>query len=195
MPYSKEHKKNIRVKILDSAAKAIRSRGIQNISVPYVMKGAGLTHGGFYAHFNSKEQLVGEVCTFAIDETLSRMHNVASDYKGKDKIFAVIDNYLSPQHRDNIELGCILPAISFEVSNFSEEVRQSFTLEVEKVINLISALAGVNKEISSALLSIMVGTLAIARSVNNHSLSDQLLKSGNEQAKNILQIVKEDEKT
>ncbi|WP_088834078.1 TetR/AcrR family transcriptional regulator, partial [Paenibacillus tyrfis] len=177
MPYPEGHKIKVRGRIIESAAKAFRTNGIRDISVPFIMKGAGLTHGGFYSHFDNKEQLVSETCHYAISDTISLLQKAAEKEVGESKIDAVIDFYLSPYHRDHTEMGCILPALSSEISRLSEEVRQVFTRDLQRMIDFIADLAEINKSIGSAVLSMMVGTLVLARSVNDPNFSDSLLES------------------
>ncbi|TQR37267.1 TetR/AcrR family transcriptional regulator [Brevibacillus brevis] len=186
MPYPEGHKIKVRGRIIESAAKAFRTNGIRDISVPFIMKGVGLTHGGFYSHFDNKEQLVLETCQYAISDTISLLQKAAEKEEGKPKIDTVIDYYLSTYHRDQTEMGCILPALSSEISRSSEEVRQVFTRELQRMIDFISTLAQINKSTGSAVLSMMVGTLVLARSVNDSKLSDSLLETGKQQAKGII---------
>ncbi|WP_036649757.1 TetR/AcrR family transcriptional regulator [Paenibacillus pini] len=185
MPYPKGHKIKVRNKIVESAAQAFRASGIQDVSVPFIMKGAGLTHGGFYAHFDNKEQLVAEACRYAISDTIALLRKVADQEKQNPKINTVIDYYLSPYHRDNTEMGCIIPALSGEISRCSEEVRQVFTSELERMVSFISTLAEVDTSKGSALFSTMVGSLVLARSVNHSELSDNLLSAGKKYAKEL----------
>lgn len=98
MPYPKGHKLKVRNHIITSAAKAFRTHGVRNISLPHIMKGAGLTHGGFYSHFENKDQLVMETCHFAISDTIEMLQRIADHNKNENQtpIEAVIDFYLSP---------------------------------------------------------------------------------------------------
>ncbi|KMY50020.1 TetR/AcrR family transcriptional regulator [Peribacillus loiseleuriae] len=186
MPYPKGHKMKVRNKIVESAAKAFRTNGIHDVSVPFIMKGAGLTHGGFYSHFDNKEQLVAEACRYAISDTIALLQEAADQDKQNPKINTVIDYYLSPYHRDQTEMGCILPALSGEISRSSEEVRQVFTHELERMIAFISNLADIDASKGSALLSTMVGSLVLARSVNDPKLSNSLLSAGKQYAKELV---------
>ncbi|MGG4141796.1 hypothetical protein ABEW34_01585 [Paenibacillus algorifonticola] len=93
---------------------------------------------------------------------------------------------ISPSHRDNTERGCILPTLSSELSRSSEEVRKVFTKELKRIIEFISDLADIDKSTGSALLSIMVGSLVLARSVDDLSMSDSFLAAGKQHAKNLL---------
>lgn len=186
MPYPEGHKLKVRGKIIESAAQAFRTNGIRDISVPFIMKGAGLTHGGFYAHFDNKEQLVAEACRYAIGDTIALLQKAADEEKQEPKINAIIDYYLSPYHRDRTEMGCILPALSSEISRSSDEIRQVFTHELERMIEFISKAAEVDIATGSVLLSSMVGTLLLSRSVNDSKLSDSLLTAGKQHAKELI---------
>ncbi|GGA11484.1 TetR family transcriptional regulator [Paenibacillus marchantiophytorum] len=186
MPYPEGHKFKVRGKIIESAAQAFRTNGIRDISVPFIMKGAGLTHGGFYSHFDNKEQLVAEACRYAISDTISFLQEVADQENKGPKINAVIDYYLSTQHRDRTEMGCILPALSSEISRASDEIRQVFTNELERMIDFISDVGKIDKAKGSILLSTMVGTLVLARSVNDSKLSNNLLTAGKQHAKELI---------
>ncbi|WP_145152737.1 TetR/AcrR family transcriptional regulator [Paenibacillus xylanexedens] len=186
MPYPKGHKIKVRGKIVESAARAFRTNGIQEVSVPFIMKGAGLTHGGFYSHFDNKEQLVAEACEYAISDTIALLQNVADQEEQHPKINKVIDYYLSPYHRDQTEMSCIFPALSSEISRSSEEVRQVFTHELERMISFISNLAEIDMYKGRALFSTMVGSLVLARSVSDSDLSDSFLTAGRQQAKEML---------
>lgn len=188
MPYPQGHKIKVRKHILTSAAKAFRTNGVRNISLPYIMKGAGLTHGGFYAHFANKEQLVIEACHYAISDTIAVLQNVAEKNKEQPKITTVIDFYLSLEHRDQSEVGCILPALSGEISQLSEEVRQAYTNELQRFIAFISGMAQVSLSTGYALVSSMVGTVVLARAVSDQKLSDQILLSGRTYAKGIIDV-------
>ncbi|WP_028562780.1 TetR/AcrR family transcriptional regulator [Paenibacillus pinihumi] len=182
MPYPKGHMEKVRGHIIESAAKAFRTNGIRDISVPAIMKGAGLTHGGFYSHFSNKEQLVLEACQYAIRDTISLLQQAADQEVKEPKIHAAIRYYLSAYHRDQTEMGCILPALSGEISRMSEEVRHVFTQEVKQMIDFFCGLAEIDYSKGSALLSLLVGTVVLARSVHDSELSDSLLASGKQQA-------------
>ncbi|QJD88193.1 TetR/AcrR family transcriptional regulator [Cohnella herbarum] len=186
MPYPKGHKLKVRNKIVESAAQAFRANGIHDVSVPFIMKGAGLTHGGFYAHFDNKDQLIAEACRYAIGDTIELLQKVADEERQNPKIYAVIDYYLSAYHRDKTEMGCILPALSAEISRSSDEVRQVFTRELERMIAFISNLADIDASRAGALFSNMVGSLVLARSVVDPELSDNLLSAGKQHAKELV---------
>ncbi|MEC0208348.1 TetR/AcrR family transcriptional regulator [Paenibacillus ehimensis] len=175
MPYTKKHKMNIRHKILQSASQAFRASGIKAVSVPQIMSGAGLTHGGFYAHFDSKEQLVAEACKSAMEDTVARLGSVAEQTADGQKLTAVIESYLSATHRDSAEQGCIMPALAGEIARSSEDIREVFTDEVSRFLSFVSGLVGQDEDKSIALTATMVGSILLARSINDPELSDKIL--------------------
>lgn len=186
IPYPKDHKLKVRKKIVESAAQAFRTKGIQDVSVPFIMKGAGLTHGGFYAHFDNKDQLVAEACRYAISDAIEFLQKAADQETQNPKIHRVIDYYLSPAHRDKKDRACIIPALSNEISHSSEEVQKVFTHELERMISFISNLAGIDTSKGSALFSTMVGSLILARTVSDPNLSDNILSAGKKAAKEMV---------
>lgn len=187
LPYPEGHKLKVRGRIIESAAKAFRANGIRDISVPFIMKGAGLTHGGFYAHFSNKDQLISETCHYAVSDTLSLLQKAAEQARGESKVETVIHYYLSKEHRDHMEIGCIFPALSSEVSRASQAIRRVYTSELQRMIDFLSELADIDTATGSALLGILVGTLLLARSVDDPLLSDSLLAAGKQQAIRLLQ--------
>lgn len=186
MPYPTGHKAKVRARILDSAAQAFRKNGIRETSVPFIMKGAGLTHGGFYSHFASKEQLIAETCSNIVNHTLDTLRTIAQEENAESKFEAVINYYLSTVHRDNIEEGCIIPTLSGEIAQSSEEIRVIFSQELERFIDFISEIAGCDKSSGGIVLSIMIGSLLLARGIKDPVMSDNILESGKKQAKSVL---------
>lgn len=185
MPYPEGHKQKVRGRIVESAAKAFRAQGIRDISVPSIMKGAGLTHGGFYSHFEHKEQLVAEACSYAASAMIALLRQAIERNRDGAPLEAVIDAYLHADHRDHPELGCILPALSAEISRASEEVRRVYTIELERMISFLSEIGGIDRSAAAALLALLVGSLTLARSVNDPAASDRMLEAGRQQAKRI----------
>ncbi|MFF2016995.1 TetR/AcrR family transcriptional regulator [Paenibacillus sp. NPDC058177] len=183
MPYPEGHKERVRKEIIESAGIAFRVNGIQATSLPIIMKGAGLTHGGFYAHFSSKEQLLSEACHYVVSETLELLGQIADKETHGYKIDAVIDYYLSTFHRDDAKTGCLFPILTSEITRSSQEIRLIYNRELNRFIDFIANVSGKNTSASSALLSTMVGTLMLARSVVNLSESDKVLEAGRQQAK------------
>lgn len=183
MPYPEGHKEKVRKRIIESAGTAFRVHGIQATSVPSIMKGAGLTHGGFYAHFDSKEQLLSETCQCIVSDTLSQLRDVIDTHRNEPPIHAVVRHYLSPEHRDEAATGCIFPILTSEMSRSSnEEIRDIYNRELKRFIDFLAELSGKDKQTAGALLSIMVGTVMLSRTADQSNLSDSILEGGLKQA-------------
>lgn len=176
-------------RILDSAAKLFRTRGVEQTRVVDVMKGAGLTIGGFYAHFASKDALVEASFRRAMAELrpiLLRELEGASEWR---RLEVVLQRYLSRDHRDHPPGGCPLPAMVAELSASGEAGRAALAEELERTVRLV---AGSDDAAARArmlgLLALMVGGVALSRALKGAraapeevaratALSDELLKA------------------
>lgn len=167
-------------KIVASAEALVKEKGINRTSVAEVMEGAGMTVGGFYAHFPSKEALVAETVSEALCGSRERFEAAAGDTLGADWLRAVARAYLSRAHRDNPQAGCPLPATAGEIANADASVRQAFSSELNQIAGLIASHeteAGVAEPRAEALagLSTMVGGLTLSRALGNTAFSDEIL--------------------
>ena len=126
--YPSGHKEKTREQIVSAAARAFREEGVAGVSVPELMGRAGLTHGGFYAHFRSKDHLVAEACRCALRESSARLIETARKAPREKRLAAFIGAYASPAHRDDPGAGCVLPALTAELGRHAApEVRATFT--------------------------------------------------------------------
>jgi len=116
MPWPKDHKSRTRRKIVAAASAAFRADGIERVRVEDVMARAGLTHGGFYSHFNSKADLLREALDYAAEQTVDALSKPLADVASEDRWRAVIDSYLSPAHVAHPEVGCPLAALGPEIA-------------------------------------------------------------------------------
>lgn len=166
-------------RIVDIAAARIRRDGIERLTVAGLMKEAGLTHGGFYRHFDSREQLVAEATQRAL--TQGSAWTVASGriggHRGYNKL---VDGYLSRQHRDHPESGCGVAGVAADVARAGGSALTSYTRQVKEclavVMDLIDNPDRENGEREAVLtLSALVGAISIARAVDDPSLSEQIL--------------------
>ena len=171
-----------RERILASAGSLLREKGISGSSVAVVTEGAGMTVGGFYAHFPSKRSLVAE----ALREALRKSRGLlASSLAGKDGaawVKAMAGGYLSRSHRDNPQSGCPLPATLCEVAREDAQVREALAGEIGDMVDEIAShleAAGSHDPRSEALatLSTMVGSLTMARALAGTPLSDAVLRA------------------
>jgi len=156
-------------RIVKEASRLFRERGFENASVGEVMKAAGLTHGAFYAHFGSKEELQVAAVAYGMKVSLGRMqHNNSKKSKAS---FA--DLYLSRWHRDNPGDGCTMAALAQEVARSTPELKAAFEQGLE---NFVSAKRGGRKE-AIFWLAVMIGGVVLARAVRDPRLSDEILSS------------------
>ena len=163
-------------RIVTAAAARIRRDGIDGVGVSELMHDAGLTHGGFYRHFNSRDELVAEAVDAALADGSRRTHALAST----GGLAAVIDAYLSEAHRDTPETGCAVAALPADVSRAEPPTRHAYGRQVRRYIELFADLVpGADPEAArdDALLrlSTLVGALSMARAVNDPDLSGEIL--------------------
>jgi TetR/AcrR family transcriptional repressor of nem operon len=182
MRYDAEHKERTRVRVLKEAAKAIRAEGPHRIGVATVMAKAGLTHGGFYAHFASKDDLVVAAISQMFDEASTKFDRLTAGKPPAAALRAYIDFYLSKQHRNARDTGCPLPSLSADLPRLNVAARQQFAAGVAgltaAIRGLLSVLGRPDAEIlASSALAEMVGALSLARGLADPKQSDALLKA------------------
>jgi len=175
MRYRKNHKENTHRRVVEVAAARFRKEGLDGVGVATLMGDAGLTHGGFYSHFVSKEALIEEVIEAGMDESFARIIETSKD----GGIEAFIRFYLRPSHREHPERGCPAAALGPEIARHSKATRSAFTRKLRRIVSHIDSLLPYpNAETAQAIFATMVGALQLARTVTDPELSDQLLKAG-----------------
>jgi TetR/AcrR family transcriptional repressor of nem operon len=176
-----EQKERTHETILESAARLVRERGIAGASVADVMRGAGLTVGGFYAHFASKEELVDEALRRTGAELRGRLFSRIHEKPEADRAEVVIKRYLSAAHRDAQTLGCPLPAVAGEIATTAGEHRAVLAEQIDALsANLEELLAGgrtPRRALALALIALMVGGLSLARALRGTDLSDEVIRA------------------
>lgn len=177
MPYTKEHKARTRQRILEEAQKAFRQHGVRGVSVPRIMERAGLTHGGFYAHFASKEALLAEACQTGLKMTSRALAEASSDALEGERLAGVVETYVSAGHRDHPEMGCVVPALGAEIARQSDEVRQAFTRSFRDFVATLQSVLPDERpdEDAYALAAGMVGAVLMSRAVDDSELSERIL--------------------
>ena len=153
-------------RIVKEASRLFRERGFENVSVGEVMKAAGLTHGAFYAHFASKEELQAAAVAYGQRVSLERVQ------RNKNK-GSYADRYLSPRHRDNPGDGCTMAALGEEVARSAPELKATFEQGLEEIL---SAECGDRKE-AIFRTAALLGGVVLARAVQDPRLSDEILRS------------------
>ncbi len=170
--------------ILASASRLVRERGIAGARVAEVMKGAGLTVGGFYAHFASKEALVDDVLRRAAQEMRARLFEKLPERADADGLVLVLRRYLTAAHRDAPLAGCPMPAVVGEIGTTAPEhapvlaeIVQAMATELEAVAPAGGEAGLSKKHLALGLLALMVGGLSLARALAGTPLSDEVLKA------------------
>src|SRR5215210_5589499 len=138
MRYSKEHKQETHARIVKKASIRLREKGAHGIGVADLMKEAGLTHGGFYAHFDSREALVIEAFGYAMDRATERWRKLAETTPPEKRLATIVESYLTPLHRDDPGHGCAVPTLGAEIARESPKTRKAFAAKLEQMIVLLA---------------------------------------------------------
>ncbi|MGA2996784.1 TetR/AcrR family transcriptional regulator [Bradyrhizobium sp.] len=183
MRYSREHKFQTHERIVKKASVKLREKGAHGIGVADLMKDAGLTHGGFYAHFDSRDALVIEAFTHAMDRSTARWRKLSEETPVEKRLSKIVNTYLAPVHRDDLGHGCAVPALAAEIARESAKTRRVFSGRMEQMIDMLAEQfhgmprKAARKEAVAALAT-MMGSLVMARVAGNGELSEEILKSG-----------------
>jgi TetR/AcrR family transcriptional regulator, transcriptional repressor for nem operon len=181
-----EQKERTHASILASAARLVRSKGISGARVADVMRGAGLTVGGFYAHFASKEALVDEAVRRSAELLRGRLFEKLADKPAGERAEVVLRRYLSTAHRDELERGCPFPAVIGEVATTAPEHSEVVAEQVEAFVAELRPMlprgrggSGTieRRYLAIGLFSLMYGGLGLARAVRGTGLSDDVIRA------------------
>jgi AcrR family transcriptional regulator len=169
-------------RIVETAARAIRRSGYNGTSVADIMKEAGLTHGGFYAHFASREAMLAEAADRAGAESVALSARIAATAKPEQALQALIHAYLSKEHVKSVEMGCPIAALGSEMPRQAPEVRRAATRRIKEMIDVVARQLpdwGQPAAHERALVTVAtsVGALLLARAVDDPKLSDALLEA------------------
>jgi TetR/AcrR family transcriptional repressor of nem operon len=175
MRFEKGHKAATRQRIVETAAERFRKDGIEAVGIAGLMADAGLTHGGFYAHFESKEALVREALQAAAAGSQARLERACG-------LEAYIRSYLRRSHRDTPERGCIVATLGAELARHAPETRAAFSEQIERLLariaELLPASVESRREAAIGIFGVMSGTLQLARAVVGEARSDEILEAG-----------------
>jgi TetR/AcrR family transcriptional repressor of nem operon len=181
MGYSRADKAQSHERIVKTAAARFREKGIDGISLADLMKEAGLTHGGFYRHFESRDDLVAEAVECALHASDGTLCSVV-DEQGEVDLERYIAQYLSTEHRDNPGAGCAMAALAGDIARSGDRARALYSTHIEKLVQRIVPLLGEAQPASErrayALLVVttMSGALSMARATLDAKLSDEILE-------------------
>lgn len=179
MRYDSEHKAHTRDRVLKEAAAAIRADGPDRVGVAAVMKRAGLTHGGFYAHFGSKDDLLSEAVGYMFKDRYDVFFADLNTVEPRAGLQRLADYYLSMRHRDARDKGCPIPILSGELHRLPDAARERFVQAVDRLTNGIATLldrAHVDAPRPRAISAVaeMVGAIAIARTLGDGAARELL---------------------
>src|SRR6267154_4278363 len=185
MRYSREHKLETHARIVKKASVRLREKGAHGIGVADLMKEAGLTHGGFYAHFDSREALVIEAFAYAMDRSTERWRKIAEQTAPEKRLATIVESYLTPVHRDDPGHGCAVPTLGAEIARESAKTRKAFAAKLEQMIDIMAdQILDVPRKAARkqamATLATMMGTLVLSRIAGSGEFSDEILASGRE---------------
>jgi TetR/AcrR family transcriptional regulator, transcriptional repressor for nem operon len=177
--------------IVETASRMFRLHGVENVAVADIMKECGFTHGGFYNHFKSKDELAAEAIASAFDGIASDLsEKIASGKHPQEPLSSFIAQYLSPTHRDTKSGGCPAPALSGDAARNGKTIQAAFVKGIETYLDVIAAQLGGDEQEARqqaiALFSGLVGAMMLSRAVQKSDprLSDELLSS----ARNVLKL-------
>jgi TetR/AcrR family transcriptional regulator, transcriptional repressor for nem operon len=179
MKVSREQAAKNRARVVEVAGKQFRAHGFHGIGVSDLMKQAGLTHGGFYGNFSSKEELAVEATSHAMDATIERMEQAVVG--ATKRVDALVGFYLSTEHRDAVADGCVLAALASDAARGSAKLKASFELGIEHYLELLAPMMD-GETAAMGLLATLVGGLILSRSVGSPDLSQEMLETASRMA-------------
>jgi len=187
MRYEEDHRRQTHDRIVETASYGLRETGAKGLSVVDLMKLAGLTHGGFYNHFNSRAALVSEAIAFAMDQVTARWRKLAQKRASGRRFEALIADYLSLRHRDNPRYGCALPTLAVDVARSDAEQQRAFAAKLEEMIVVFAELVPDQPsrqahQIATGAIATMVGSIVLSRAVGDGKFSDRILDAGRKTA-------------
>ena len=189
MGHSRATKEQSHERIVQTAAARFREAGVDGIGVADLMKEAGLTHGGFYRHFASRDDLVAEAVECALSDGGRAVEAVAAAKLDRQALVAaLVDAYLSTAHRDGLATSCAVTTLAGDVARSNDRARAAYTQQVGIYLELLTKLALADRPKARrakaiAALSSLVGAVSLARAVNDDKLSREILKSAADELK------------
>ena len=185
MRKSKQEALRTRERIVAAASAEFRQHGIVATGLADLMASAGLTHGGFYKHFQSKDELIAEAASAAIATSTEAMKTVGSERPGVEGLKKVVAKYLAADHRDDPGEGCPFAALGAELARCEEKTRDAATQGLRDYVGVLashldSPNPGEAKNRAMAIFATMVGALILARIANDRKLSQAFLRNAQE---------------
>jgi TetR/AcrR family transcriptional repressor of nem operon len=176
MGHSQSEKTRNHDRIVEIAARRIREQGTDGPGVAEIMRDAGLTHGGFYKHFGSRDELVAEAAQRSYEESARALDGVLED--ADDPLRAFVDWYLSDTHRDDPGSGCAVVALGGDAARADETIRAAYTAQVRRYLGRLGELMDSGDD--TVALSTLVGAVLLSRAVSDPDLSERILRDARE---------------
>lgn len=173
MRQSREEKARTHDRIVEIASARIREQGVDAPGVAEIMQAAGLTHGGFYKHFDSRDELITEAADRAFASSERAVEELLDG--AADPLAVFVDWYVSAEHRDDPAAGCPVVALGGDVGRGAHAVRDAYRGQVERYLATLERLLG-DRAQATVALSALVGSLTLARAVGDEPLSDEILR-------------------
>lgn len=177
-------------RILDTAAKLFRQQGIKQTSLSDVMSQSGMTHGGFYRHFKSKNHLVAAALQRCMDKTITDLSPKRNMLAGQELLNAFLEQYLCDRHLHNPHDGCAVVALSSEVFRSDNSIRDVYTDGIVRWIEVLSDLLDgdqpMQRRTAMQIITTLVGTMMVARAVNDAALSQEFMSAATERVDELL---------
>src|ERR1700722_19491614 len=188
MRYSETHKAETHAKLLRLAGRTLREKGPEGLVVAELMATAGLTHGGFYAHFDSKDGLLTEALACIFDESRQKLRKTMQAMSPREALRHYIDRYVSPAHRDRAGGGCPLVALNSQLPRQPRKFRMAFDAGVQTMVaDLVCWLSAAGiadaESLAPEMVAAMAGAVAVSRAVSDKRLSDGFLAATRESIK------------
>jgi TetR/AcrR family transcriptional repressor of nem operon len=188
MRYDSEHKARTRARLLKEAAATIRAVGPGGVGVAGLMAQAGLTHGGFYAHFKSKDELIAQAIDRMFEDSRALFEACTEGRTPADGLTRYIDAYLSEQHRDRADRGCPLPCLSGEIAHMPDAARKCFAAGAAGlaagIAGLLASIGMQNADpVAASIMSELTGAIGLARAIPERARSDMILEASRDALK------------
>jgi TetR/AcrR family transcriptional repressor of nem operon len=189
MRYSENHKTETHAKLVKLAGRALREKGPEKLAVAELMQAAGLTHGGFYAHFKSKDALLAEALAGVFEESKRKFQHITDGLPPRHALASYIDFYVSPAHRDDAARGCPIVALNSDLPRQSRKFRATFDKGMKLLVAKLAGwletagVSGDSEALAVSVLSAMAGAVAVARAVSDKRLSDEILEAARDSIK------------
>lgn len=182
MRYAKDRKQKIRKRIIERASYGLREHGGNGTSVPALMKLSGMTHGGFYGYFSSREMLVAEAVGFAMDQTTDHWKWLTNGRVTSDRFDALVADYLSARHRDDVRRGCAIAALAADIRR-SRRARKACGSRLGEMVDVVATLfpevpPQQARRAAAGVIATMLGSIILARIVTDPSASRDILDAG-----------------